>query len=88
MAQRVQRPRASSRPPARTSRRPPAPPDPAPARRPRGAGGWPVDLAIMLGAFVLGTVAAELLGAANLGTALGVGQITFALAVVYVLLRR
>jgi len=42
----------------------------------------------MLGAFVLGTVAAELLGAANLGTALGVGQITFALAVVYVLLRR
>ncbi len=42
----------------------------------------------MLGALLLGTVGAELLGAANLGTALGVGQIAFALAVVYVFLRR
>lgn len=34
------------------------------------------------------TVIAELLGAANLGTALGIGQIAFAAALVYVLLRR
>ncbi len=44
--------------------------------------------AIVLVAFVLGVGAAELFGAANLGTALGVGQIVFALALVWVLLRR
>jgi hypothetical protein len=42
----------------------------------------------MLGALALGTIAAELLGAANLGVALGVGQIAFAAAVLFVLLRR
>jgi hypothetical protein len=31
---------------------------------------------------------AELAGAANLGVALGVGQIAFAIAVIYLLLRR
>jgi hypothetical protein len=49
---------------------------------------WAVDLAIMLGAFVLATVVAELAGAANLGTALSFGQIAFVLAAVFVLLRR
>jgi uncharacterized membrane protein (DUF485 family) len=46
------------------------------------------NLAIVLAAFGLGVGAAELFGAANLGTALGVGEITFSLALVYVLLRR
>ena len=42
----------------------------------------------MLGAaFAGGTLIALALGAANLGTALGVGQITFAVALVAVLLR-
>lgn len=47
-----------------------------------------LDLALMVGAFVLATVVAELAGAANLGTALSFGQIAFALAAVYVVLRR
>ena len=47
-----------------------------------------VDLALILGAFVLCTLVAELAGAANLGTALTVGQIGFAVAVTYVMLRR
>jgi uncharacterized membrane protein (DUF485 family) len=46
------------------------------------------NVAIVLVAFGIGVGAAELFGAANLGTALGVGQITFAVALVYVLLRR
>jgi hypothetical protein len=47
-----------------------------------------IDLAIMVGALVVATVVAELAGAANLGTALSFGQIAFALAAVFVLLRR
>jgi hypothetical protein len=50
--------------------------------------GWLVDLALMLGALVAATLVAELAGAANLGTALTFGQIAFALAAVFVLLRR
>jgi hypothetical protein len=46
------------------------------------------DLAIVLGAFVLASAVAGALGAANLGTALSFGQIGFAAALVYVLLRR
>jgi hypothetical protein len=46
------------------------------------------DLLIMFGAFVLASVLAGLLGAINLGTALAFGQIAFAAATVYVLLRR
>lgn len=46
------------------------------------------DLAIMLGAFAIATAAAELAGAANLGTSLSFGQIAFALAALYVLVRR
>ena len=44
-------------------------------------------IAIPLAAFVLTSLVAELVGAANLGTALGIGQIAFVLAVVFVLLR-
>lgn len=47
-----------------------------------------VDVAIMLGAFVLATALAGALGAVNLGTALAFGQMAFALAAVLVILRR
>lgn len=47
-----------------------------------------VDLAIMVAAFVLASVVAELAGAPNLGTALTFGQISFALAACYVFMRR
>lgn len=43
---------------------------------------------LALAAFLAGVGVAELAGAANLGTALGVGQITFAAALVYLLLRK
>jgi hypothetical protein len=45
-------------------------------------------LVIVLAAFGVGVGLAELFGAKNLGTALGVGQLTFAVALVYVLMRR
>jgi hypothetical protein len=41
----------------------------------------PVDLAILLSALVVGTLVAELLGAANLGVALTFGTMAFLLAV-------
>ncbi len=47
-----------------------------------------IDLALMLGAFLAGTLLAELLGAVNTGTAMTFGQIAFAATLVYVLLRR
>jgi len=53
-----------------------------------GRRGVLLDLALMLGAFVAATLVAELAGAANLGTALSFGQVGFALAAVYVVLRR
>ncbi len=42
---------------------------------------------ILAAAFAAGAALAALLGAINLGTALGVGQITFAAALVWILLR-
>jgi hypothetical protein len=42
---------------------------------------------IVLGAFAGGTLVAGLAGAENLGTALAFGQIAFALALVWVLVR-
>ena len=45
-------------------------------------------LAIVLAAFAVGVGVAEILGAKNLGTALGVGQLTLTVALVYVLVRR
>ena len=47
-----------------------------------------LDLGIMLGAFVLASALAGLFGANNLGIALSFGQIAFALALVFVLVRR
>lgn len=46
------------------------------------------DLAIMFGAFVVASALAGALGAINLGTALAFGQIAFAIAAVFVIVRR
>jgi hypothetical protein len=46
------------------------------------------DVALLVGVFAAVTAIAELAGAANLGTAMGFGQIGFALALAAVLLRR
>jgi hypothetical protein len=46
------------------------------------------DLAVMLGAFAVASALAAAFGAANFGTALAFGQIGFAAALVWVLLRR
>jgi hypothetical protein len=46
------------------------------------------DLLVIAGAFVLASALAGALGASNLGTALSFGQIAFAIAVVYVMVRR
>jgi hypothetical protein len=48
----------------------------------------PAKLAIVLAAFAAGVGLAELFGAKNLGTSLGVGELTFVAALVYVLVRR
>jgi hypothetical protein len=45
------------------------------------------QLALMLGAFVAGAAIAGALGAVSLGVALGVGQISFAAALFWILLR-
>jgi len=45
------------------------------------------QLLILALGFALGTAVALLLGAKNLGTAFGVGQLTFAATLVWVLLR-
>jgi hypothetical protein len=42
----------------------------------------------MFGAFVLASLLAGALGAINLGTALAFGQIAFAIATVYIILKR
>lgn len=46
------------------------------------------QLGLLAAAFAGATVVAELAGAANLGTALAFGQIGFALALCWLLLRR
>jgi hypothetical protein len=45
------------------------------------------QLALMLGAFAAGTAIAAAFGAASFGVALGVGQVCFAAALAWVLLR-
>ncbi|WP_372791568.1 hypothetical protein [Paraconexibacter sp.] len=47
-----------------------------------------IDALILLAAFAVGTLVAELAGAVNLGTALAFGQLAFAIALVLVLVRR
>ncbi len=46
------------------------------------------DLAVLVAAFAAATALAAAFGAANLGTALAFGQMGFAAALVWVLLRR
>jgi hypothetical protein len=46
-----------------------------------------VQLVLLAAVFGLAVLVAELFGAANLGVAFGVGQIAFAVALVYLLLR-
>jgi hypothetical protein len=60
---------------------------------PEGPGDGPlsslgVQLVLLAAVFVVAVLLAELFGAANLGVAFGVGQIAFAAAVVYLILRR
>ena len=59
-----------------------------PGRPPEGRRRVLGDLALMFGSFVLASAIAGALGAVNLGTALAFGQIGFALATVYVMVRR
>jgi hypothetical protein len=49
---------------------------------------WQLELAIMFGAFIVATLIALALGAINTGTALTFGQIAFAIATLYVIVRR
>jgi hypothetical protein len=58
--------------------------------RARHASDWnlAVQLAFLVAVFAVVVLIAELAGAANLGVALGVGQIAFTIAVIYLLLRR
>jgi hypothetical protein len=59
--------------------------DPAAGRRTwRGIA---ADVAILIAVFAVTAAIAELAGAANLGVALGIGQVAFAIALVVVLLR-
>jgi hypothetical protein len=46
-----------------------------------------VDVAVLIAIFAVTVGIAELAGAANLGVALGVGQVVFAIALVVLLLR-
>ena len=46
------------------------------------------DLLMIVAAFVLASVIADVLGATNLGTALAFGQMALAATTVYVLLKR
>jgi hypothetical protein len=46
------------------------------------------DAALVLAAFAIAAAIGAALGATSLGTALGIGQVGFAAALVYVLLRR
>jgi uncharacterized membrane protein YhdT len=58
--------------------------------RGKRAASWSLGLQLLFLAVVFAVVVlvAELAGAANLGVAFGVGQIAFAIAVIYLLLRR
>ncbi len=55
---------------------------------PKQRGSWWVELAMIIGAFVVATLVALALGAVNLGTALAFGQMALAAMVVYIILRR
>jgi uncharacterized membrane protein (DUF485 family) len=50
--------------------------------------GFARGAAVLIAVFAIVTALAKLLGAANLGTAMGFGQIAFAIVLVYLLVRR
>jgi hypothetical protein len=50
--------------------------------------GLAVQILFVVAVFALAVLVAELAGAANLGVSFGVGQIAFAIAVAYLLIRR
>jgi hypothetical protein len=56
--------------------------------RPPFPSGLATQAAVLVAVFALATLVAELAGAANLGVAIGVGQVAFAIALVFLLLRR
>ena len=64
----------------------PRAPEPRPAR-PGVARRLAVDLGILVAVFAATVGIAELAGAANLGVAIGVGQVAFAVVLVVLLLR-
>jgi hypothetical protein len=69
------------------SQRRPRDRDPAPEPSGRRGGRLPRDIAILVVAFGAAVGIAELAGAANLGVALGVGQVVFAIVLVVLLTR-
>ena len=72
---------------ARVSGKPPAGAAPGERGPERSRPGGLTDFAILVAVFVVVTGIAELAGAANLGVAIGIGQVAFAIALVAVLLR-
>jgi hypothetical protein len=58
----------------------------APGRRPPRLP-FLAQAGILVAVFAVGTLVAELFGAANLGVALGVGQICFAIALVVIIVK-
>jgi hypothetical protein len=61
-------------------------PEEPPPRRGGGLG-LGAQIAILAAVFVLATLVAELAGAANLGVAIGIGQVAFAITLLYLMLR-
>jgi hypothetical protein len=79
---------------SRRKRRPGAGTEPGVSRPGKGRSGEPrpsrrllIDIGILAAVFAATVGIAELAGAANLGVAIGVGQVTFALVLVALLLR-
>jgi hypothetical protein len=58
------------------------------ASKGRAGSSFGAQVLLLAAVVAVAVLAAELAGAANLGVALGVGQIAFAIALVYLLLRR
>jgi hypothetical protein len=61
--------------------------DPAPGRRPPPRIPFVAQAGILVAVFAVVSLIADLAGAANLGVALGVGQIAFAIALVAVIVK-
>lgn len=80
MSRRKRRPDAEAAAPAPDASAPPS-------SEPRSSRRLALDLAILAVVFGATVGIAELAGAANLGVALGVGQVAFAIALVVLLLR-